>query len=75
VKNIYSLVNAPPRGEPSPQIKVTTRRDVGILEKQVDVPLTAATTVRWMWNVAKLPSDRRGRHGRPRLHQHRRAVL
>ncbi len=57
VKNIYSLVKSPPAGEPSPQIKVTTRRDVGILEKQVDVPLTPTTTLRWMWNVKKLPSQ------------------
>ena len=57
VKNIYSLIIAPPAGEPSPQIKVTTRQDVGILEKQVDVPLTPATTVRWMWNVGRLPSQ------------------
>jgi hypothetical protein len=57
IKNIFSLVGVPPAGEPSPQIKVTTRRDVGILEKQVDVLLTPATTVRWMWNVARLPSQ------------------
>ena len=57
VKNIYSLVKSPPSDEPSPQIKVTTRRDVGILEKQVDVPLAPATTLRWMWNVKKLPSQ------------------
>jgi len=57
VKNIYSLLAAAPAGEPAPQIKVTTRRDVGILEKQVDVPLTSTTTLRWMWNVQKLPSQ------------------
>lgn len=57
VKNIYSAVAAPPRGEPRPQIKVTTRRDVGILEKQVDVPLTPRTSLRWMWNVQRLPSQ------------------
>ena len=57
VKNIYSLVTAPPAGEPSPQIQVVTRRDVGILEKQVDVPLTPNTTFRWMWNIKKLPSQ------------------
>jgi hypothetical protein len=57
VKNIYSLVPAPPRGEPSPQIKVTTRRDVGILEKHVDAPFTPETTLRWMWNIQKLPSQ------------------
>lgn len=56
VKNIYSHVETAPRGEPSPQIKVTTRRDVGILEKPVDVPFTPETTIRWMWNVQKLPS-------------------
>ena len=57
VKNIYSSMPTAPAGEPAPQIKVTTRRDVGILEKQVDVPFTAATTLRWMWNVRKLPSQ------------------
>jgi hypothetical protein len=57
VKNIFSIVPTAPRREPSPQIKVTTRRDVGILEKPVDVPLTPATTVRWMWNVGRLPSQ------------------
>jgi hypothetical protein len=57
VKNIYSQVDKPPRGEPRPQIKVTTRRDVGILEKQVDLPFTPKTTLRWMWNVQKLPSQ------------------
>jgi hypothetical protein len=57
VKNIFSLVPTAPRAEPSPQIQVTTRRDVGILEKPVDVALTPATTVRWMWNVRRLPSQ------------------
>jgi hypothetical protein len=57
VKNIYAFVPTGAPQEPSPQIKVTTRRDVGILEKQVDVLLTPTTTLKWMWNIKKLPSQ------------------
>jgi hypothetical protein len=34
-----------------------TERDVGILRRDVDVPLTDATRLRWSWRVDELPSE------------------
>jgi hypothetical protein len=41
---------------PARQIQVHTKQDVGILERRTDVALSAATTLRWKWNVEQLPS-------------------
>lgn len=43
-------------GGPATQMDVHTRRNVGILTRDVDVPLTAATQLRWRWKVDQLPS-------------------
>ncbi len=36
-----------------------THRDVGILQKDVDFPLTPATRIAWRWKVDELPSELR----------------
>ena len=37
-------------------IACATHADVGILQREVDVPLTDATRLRWAWRVDELPS-------------------
>lgn len=41
---------------PDPRMHVLTERNVGILTREASAPLTAATTLKWRWNVAALPS-------------------
>ena len=41
---------------PKKQMLVQTRKNVGILTRDVDLPLTAATTLRWRWKVDQIPS-------------------
>jgi len=40
-----------------PHIHCATDADVGILQRDVDVPLTGATRLRWSWRVDELPSE------------------
>ena len=44
------------KGEPNRQIAIHTKQDVGILVRPAVVVLKPATTLRWRWNVATLPS-------------------
>jgi hypothetical protein len=55
--DIYRIVPAA-RGEPGPkkQMHVHAAKNVGILTRDVDVPLTAATTLKWRWKVDQIPS-------------------
>ena len=39
------------------EIKCSTHADVGILKREVDLPLTDATRLRWSWRVDELPSQ------------------
>ena len=34
-----------------------THEDVGVIDRKVDMPLTAATRLRWRWRVDRLPSS------------------
>ncbi|MBT4522553.1 MAG: DUF3047 domain-containing protein [Halieaceae bacterium] len=40
-------------------IQCRTHGDVGILQKDIDLPLDAATEISWRWRVDSLPSDMR----------------
>lgn len=42
-------------GDPD-DIAVTTHGDVGILQREVNLPLTGATTLTWEWLIEQLPS-------------------
>ena len=55
--DIYRIVPAP-RGDrgPKTQMQVQTTKNVGILTRDVDLPLTAGTTLKWRWKVDQLPS-------------------
>lgn len=46
-------------GHGHPGIHCRTHADVGILQKDVDVPLTAASEISWRWCVERLPSSLR----------------
>jgi Protein of unknown function (DUF3047) len=52
---IYSVGEAAPSKRPS--IACYTRRDAAILHKDVSVPLTKDTRLRWSWKVDALPCD------------------
>jgi hypothetical protein len=52
---IYSVGEAAPSKRPS--IAVHTHRDAAILHKDVSVPLTKDTHLRWSWKVDALPCD------------------
>jgi Protein of unknown function (DUF3047) len=41
---------------PKPQMQVHTAKNVGILTRDIDVPLTASTTLGWRWKVDQIPS-------------------
>jgi hypothetical protein len=43
-------------GDPE-DIAVSTQGDVGILQREVDLPLTHSTTLSWDWLIERLPSD------------------
>jgi len=45
----------PPAPSQRPSIKCYTHRDAGILHKDVSVPLTKDTRLRWSWKVDTLP--------------------
>lgn len=55
--DIYRIV---PRqkgeGGPKTQMQVHTSKNVGILTRDVDVPLSAATKLSWRWKVDQIPS-------------------
>lgn len=44
-------------GEESPHIVCRTHTDAGILRRDVELPLTAETRLRWRWRVDRLPSE------------------
>jgi len=52
--DIFRIVSAD-RG-PKKQMQVQTAKNVGILTRDVDLPLTAGTTLKWRWKVDQLPS-------------------
>lgn len=54
--DIFKAASAAGKGEPKRQIAIHTKQDVGILIRPADVALEPATTLRWKWNVATLPS-------------------
>ncbi len=54
--DIYKAASASANGEPKSQIAIHTKQDAGILIRAAGVALTPATTLRWKWNVEKLPS-------------------
>ncbi|MFN0181717.1 MAG: DUF3047 domain-containing protein [Gemmatimonadales bacterium] len=56
VADIFHLDARTHEGQPSPQIVVATRRNVGILEHAVDVALDEATRLEWKGNVTQIPS-------------------
>ncbi len=53
------IFRTPPAPTPARHIACCTRRDVGILQKPVSVPLTAATRLTWRWRIDALPSTLR----------------
>ena len=55
--DIYRIVQSAP-GEPGPktQMHVHTAKNVGILTRDVDVPLTASTKLKWRWKIDQIPS-------------------
>lgn len=55
--DIYRIVPRPKGdGGPKTQMHVHTRKNAGILTRDVDVPLTAATQLQWRWKVDQIPS-------------------
>lgn len=54
--DIFHIVSGAPGAGPAPQMQVVTTRNVGILTRDARAPLTAATTLKWRWNVRTLPS-------------------
>lgn len=55
--DIYRRVQAGP-GDPGPvmQLRAYTARNVGIVTRDVSVPLTPETTLGWRWKLDQLPS-------------------
>lgn len=51
---IYRRCLTPDR---QPAICCHTRRDVGLLQHEVDLPLTPASRLRWNWRMDRLPSQ------------------
>ncbi|WP_164155625.1 DUF3047 domain-containing protein [Sandarakinorhabdus rubra] len=55
--DIYHIVaRKPGEGGPRRQMLVQTKKNVGILTRDVDVPLSAATQLSWRWKVDQIPS-------------------
>lgn len=52
--DIFHIV--PGEAGPKPQMQVHTAKNVGILTRDIDVPLGAATQLRWRWKVDQIPS-------------------
>jgi hypothetical protein len=52
--DIFHIV--PGETGPKPQMQVHTARNVGILTRNVAVPLRRATTLGWRWKVDQIPS-------------------
>lgn len=55
--DIFRIVPAT-RGDrgPKKQMRVHTRKNVGILTRDVDLPLSPVTTLKWRWKVDQIPS-------------------
>lgn len=55
--DIFRIVSAS-RGDhgPNQQMRVHTEKNVGILTRDVDIPLTDAATLKWHWKVDQIPS-------------------
>ena len=43
-------------GGPKTQMHVHTKKNAGILTRDVDVPLTATTQLKWRWKIDQIPS-------------------
>ena len=58
--DIFHIVPATP-GDAGPkrQMRVHTANNVGILTRDVDVPLSGATTLNWRWKIDQIPSKLR----------------
>ncbi len=55
--DIYRIVpGMPGDGGPKTQMQVHTKKNVGILTRDVDVPLSAATRLSWRWKIDQIPS-------------------
>jgi len=54
--DIFHVVRRASGDGPLVQMRADTRRNVGILVRKVDAPLTASTRLDWRWNVERLPS-------------------
>ncbi|MFO1321440.1 MAG: DUF3047 domain-containing protein [Burkholderiales bacterium] len=53
------VTNPAGEGAPSRAIDLHTRNDVAILQTDVSIPLTPATTLAWKWKVDQLPAATR----------------
>ncbi|HKD22737.1 MAG TPA: DUF3047 domain-containing protein [Rhizomicrobium sp.] len=54
--DIFHIVPGKSGDGPATQMQAHTKSNVGILVRDADVALTPATTLKWQWNVAELPS-------------------
>lgn len=55
---VFSAVTPAQAGRaPTQAIRLHTRDDVSILQKDADLPLSAHTTLSWKWKVDRLPSS------------------
>ncbi|WP_310475399.1 DUF3047 domain-containing protein, partial [Sandarakinorhabdus sp.] len=55
--DIYRIVQRQTgEGGPKTQMHVHTQKNAGILTRDVDVPLTAATRLKWRWKIDQIPS-------------------
>lgn len=55
--DIYRIVQrGKGEGGPKTQMHVHTKKNVGILTRNVDVPLSAETRLKWQWKIDQIPS-------------------
>ena len=54
--DIFHVVAGGAGGGPRPQMRVLTRQNAAIITRDVDVPLTEATTLKWRWLFKKIPT-------------------
>ena len=55
-RGIFRIVAGEPGAMSARQMQVATKQNVAIVTREASAPLTAATTLRWRWNVRTLPS-------------------
>lgn len=54
--DIFHIVAGGAVGGPRPQMRVLTHQNAAIITRDVDVPLTEATTLKWRWLFEKIPT-------------------